>query len=173
MDAQWRPIDTLTLGTSLAWLDAKYDSFTGATCTAPQQNAFVAETGLPAGRCTQDLSGRDLQFSPDFAGNVNATFETPVGDRYTLSVEADVNFTSSYFTAQDLDPISKQSGFAKLNMRVAFGDIDDRWSVAVVGRNLTDKKTTTWVNDVPVFRGAYFGFIDPPRTFGIQLRTNW
>jgi len=173
MDAQWRPLDALTLGMALAWLDAEYDAFPDATCTAPQQTAFAAATGLPAGQCTQDLGGRDLQFSPDFAGNVNAIYEIPLAGRFLLTAQADVNFTTGYFTAQDLDPISKQSGFAKLNMRVAFGDLDSRWSLAVIGRNLTNRKTTTWVNDVPIFRGAYFGFVDPPRSFGAQLRVNW
>ena len=35
---------------------------------------------------------------------------------------------------------------------------------------VSDEKTTTWVNDVPFFRGAFFGAIDPPRSIGIQAR---
>ena len=173
IDGQWRPTNVLTLGASAAWLDSTYDDFPNSTCTAPQQVAFAANTGLPAGRCVQDLSGRKLQFSPSFAGTFNATYEADLTDNLELSIQGDVNFTSSYFTAQDLDPVSKQDGFAKVNLRLAIGDPSESWSIALIGRNLTNKKTTTWVNDIPVFRGAYFGFIDPPRSFGVQFRTVW
>ena len=96
----------------------------------------------------------------------------PVMGDYQLTLQGDVNFTSSYHTALDLDPLARQDGFAKLNLRAELARGDGRWSVAVVGKNLTDEKTTTWVNDVPVFRGAYFGFIDPPRSVGVQARVS-
>ncbi len=167
-DGQWRITENFTIGGAIAWLDAEYDDFPGAVCTAPQQTAFAA-TGRPAGQCNQDLSGKDLQFSPEIAGNVNAEYSAPVGN-YRLTLQGDVNFTGSYHTALDLDPLARQDGFAKLNARVELAAGDDRWSVALVGKNLTDKKTTTWINDLPVFRGAYFGFIDPPRSVGVQAR---
>jgi len=172
-DGQWAATDNLTFGASVAWLDATYDDFANATCTAPQQIAHAAETGRPPGSCTQDLSGRDLQFSPEFAGNFNAEYTTMLANNYTLSIQGNINYSGSYYTAQDLDPLSRQSSYAKLDLRVELADLDGKWSVAAVGKNLTDEKTTTWVNDVPVFRGAYFGFIDPPRSFGIQLRRNF
>ena len=169
-DGQWRLTENFTLGGAIAWLDAEYDSFPGAVCTAPQQTAFAASTGRPAGQCNQDLSGKDLQFSPEVAGNVNAEYSMLVTGGKRLTLQGDVNFTSSYHTALDLDPIAKQDGFAKLNARLELASANDRWSVALVGKNLTDKKSTTWINDIPVFRGNYFGFIDPPRTVGVQAR---
>lgn len=172
LDSQWQVTDNFVLGGALAWLDAEYDRFLNATCTAPQQTAFAAATGMPPGRCVQDLSGADLQFSPELAGNVNAAYSMPVMGDYQLTLQGDVNFTSSYHTALDLDPLARQDGFAKLNLRAELAGGDGRWSVAVVGKNLTDEKTTTWVNDVPVFRGAYFGFIDPPRSVGVQARVS-
>ncbi|MCY4154219.1 MAG: TonB-dependent receptor [Gammaproteobacteria bacterium] len=168
-DLQWRITEHFTLGGAIAWLDAAYDNFSGAVCTAPQQTAFAASTGRPAGQCSQDLSGKDLQFSPETAGNVNAEYRVPLGN-YLLTLQSDVNFTAGYHTALDLDPLARQDGFAKLNARIELAAGDDRWSVALVGKNLTDQKSTTWVNDLPVFRGAYFGFIDPPRTVGVQAR---
>ena len=171
LDGQWRATDEWIFGTSLAWLDAEYDDFSNSTCTAPQQIQHAADTGMPPGTCTQDLSGRELQFSPEFAGNLNAEYSRPLGN-YLLTVQGDINYTDSYFTAQDLDPLSEQDSFTKINLRIELADINGRWSVAAVGKNLTDEMTTTWVNDVPVFRGAYFGFVDPPRSYGVQFRLN-
>ncbi|MGI9228276.1 MAG: TonB-dependent receptor [Gammaproteobacteria bacterium] len=170
LDGEWRITDSFSLGTSFALLDAEYDSFTAATCTAAQQTAFNRATGRPAGQCSQDISGKPLQFSPVTAGNINATYTTPLSDGHQLTLQGDVNFTSSYHTALDVDPLAEQDGFAKLNARVELASEDDVWSIAIIGKNLTDKKTTTWINDIPVFRGAFFGFIDPPRSIGVQYR---
>ncbi len=169
-DIKWQATENLFIAGAIAWLDAGYDSFPAAVCTAPQQLAFAAAGLGPAGQCTQDLSGGDLQFSPNVAGNINAEYVMPIMDNYLLTLQGDVNFTSSYHTALDLDPLAEQGGFAKLNARLELAGEDDRWSVAIVGKNLTDRKTTTWVNDIPVFRGGYFGFIDPPRSVGVQAR---
>lgn len=162
IDGQWRLTQSLTLGGALAWLDAEYDSFDNASCTA----ALQTSTGLGGG-CTQDLSGKNLQYSPELAGNLNLEYVRPLANALELSASLDINFTSSYHTALDLDPIAEQGGFAKVNARVELADAE-RWSVALVGKNLTDRRTSTWINDVPVARGAFFGFIDPPRTLGIQ-----
>ena len=170
LDVQWLALEAFTVGLNAAWLDAEYDDFPGSTCTAPQQNAHAAATGNPPGSCIQDLSGNDLQFSPDFAANLNAVYETQIGENLVLTIQGEVNHSSSYFTAQDLDPLSEQNSYTKLNARVALASQQGGWSIALVGKNLTDEETTTWVNDVPVFRGAYFGFIDPPRTVGVQVQ---
>ena len=53
LDGQWQVTDNFVLGGALAWLDAEYDRFLNATCTAPQQTAFAAATGMPPGRCVQ------------------------------------------------------------------------------------------------------------------------
>ena len=88
-----------------------------------------------------------------------------------FSVAVGVDFTDSYFTAADVDPVSAQDSFAKVNARIQLAN-PDSWSVALVGKNLTDEKTTTWVNDHPVFNAhnAYFASIDPPRSIGVQLK---
>lgn len=152
----------ITLSGNIAYLDSQYGSFPGATCT----NAQKAVLG---NSCTQDLTGKDLQFSPEFAGNIALEYFTEVFDELELVATIDVNFTSSYYTAQDLDPISQQSGFAKINAQVEILS-DENWSIALIAKNITDRKTTTWVNDTPVAAGSYFALIDPPRTVGVQGR---
>jgi iron complex outermembrane recepter protein len=81
--------------------------------------------------------------------------------------------SDEYFTALDLDPITKLGSFIKLNLRIEVARADDKWSVALVGKNLTDEQTTTWVNDGPFFEGACFGSSKPPRSFEIQARVLW
>ena len=51
---------------------------------------------------------------------------------------------------------------------------DETWSIAILGKNLTDEETTTWGNDVPLggqgFDGTYFQHINAPRSYEIQAR---
>ncbi len=169
IDGRWRLGERWLLTGAVAFLDAEYDSFPGAVCTAQQQSDHAAETGLPPGSCTQDLSGRDLQFSPEWAGSLNLEYAQDLGSQLRLTALLGVDFSDDFYSALDLDPISRQDAYYKLNARVQLASYTG-WSLALVGKNLTDERTTTWVNDVPFFRGAHFASIDQPRSIGIQAR---
>lgn len=169
IDGRWQISDQFLLTGAVAFLDAKYDNFSNALCNAPLQVAHGIATGNNPNTCTQDLSGKELQFAPDWAGSIGIEYTEAVTDTLELSVNLGVDFTDGYFTALDLDPVSKQDSFAKVNMRIQLAD-DNSWSIALVGKNLTGEKTTNWVNDVPFFRGSYFGSIDPPRSLGVQAK---
>ncbi len=169
IDARWQITEHWMLSGALGLLDAEYDSFPAAVCTAQQQNAHAADTGLPPGTCTQDLSGKELQFSPEWAGTLNLEYKTDLGGDLRLAGIIGIDYSDQFYTALDLDPISRQDAYYKVNARLQLGSYTG-WSVAVVGKNLTDERTTTWVNDVPFFRGAHFASIDGPRSLGIQAR---
>ena len=59
-DMQWRLTDALTVSASGLLLDATYDTFTTAGCTAPQILALGGSMSTEGANCTQDLSGKDL-----------------------------------------------------------------------------------------------------------------
>ena len=45
-----------------------------------------------------------------------------------------------------------------MNLRIALASIADTWSVAVIGKNLTDEKTMVWRNDAALTNSnSYFG----------------
>ena len=71
----------LILSGALALLDAKYDSFPDSACTSQQVIAWVA-AGNPRITCTQDLSGQQLQFAPDWAVNISARYVRPIGNNF-------------------------------------------------------------------------------------------
>lgn len=169
LDGRWQVTDQWLVSGAIALLDATYDSFSAAVCTAGQQVDWASSTGQSPASCTQDLSGKDLQFSPDWSGNLNVDYTASLSSDLDLNLQLGASFTDSFYSALDLEPASKQSSFTKLNARIEL-IADKGWSVALVGKNLTDEKTTTWVNDVPFFRGAMFATIDPPRTFGVQAK---
>jgi outer membrane receptor protein involved in Fe transport len=169
VDARWQISEDWMLSGALAYLDASYDDFTDAVCTAAQQVQHAIDTGMPPGTCTQDLSGKELQFAPEWSGTLNLEYVHSFSGGLELAAIVGLDYTDAYYTALDLDPHSQQDSFTKFNARVQLAG-ESGWSVALVGKNLSDETTTTWVNDVPFFRGAFFGAMDAPRTVGVQAR---
>jgi hypothetical protein len=125
----------------------------------------------------QDLEGEPLQFSPEYSGSIAAQYRTPITETLNLSISTDINFSDAYEVANDLDPAVAQDSFAKVNARVELSSDDQTWSIAILGKNLTDKATSTWGNDVPLasqgFGETYFQHIDPPRSYEIQAKYNF
>jgi len=165
--------DELTLAASLAYLDADYDSFEDASCNEPQVQEFISSGGVRAD-CRQDLSDESLQFSPEWSSHVSLDYARQLGSDLELRFGVDAMYSDSYEVANDLDPAVAQDSFTKINARIALTSMEDTWSVAVLGKNLTDEKTTTWGNDVPLasvgFSETYFQHIDAPRSYELQVR---
>ena len=165
--------ERLILSGALALLNAKYDSFPDSGCTSAQIIAWVA-AGNPRATCTQDLSGRQLQFAPDWAANIAARYVRPIGNDLELGLWVDINASDDTVIAADGDSLLAQKAYEKINARISLSTIDGKWLIAVVGKNLGDEATTTFGNDVPLgslgFDGTYFQHIDPPRTITLQGR---
>ena len=163
--------NNLTLKGALIFLDAKYQSFPGASCNPIQTLATP-----PGGNCTQNLSGKTLQFAPEWSGNVGATLKFPVGS-LKGSTQVDVFFTAKYNTSNGQDPNTVQEGYSKIEMRFALAPPSGNWEVALVGRNLTNKYTSHWIESGvfgPLVPGlAYQAFLDRPRQIELQAKYNF
>ncbi len=173
LDGSFAATENLTLSAAMAYLDAEYKSFADAACTSAQIGDWIA-AGNSRSSCTQDLSGKDLQFSPELSANFAADYYMALGDNFELKMGVDVMYSDDYIVPNDQDPILNQDSYWKVNARIQLADSGDTWSVAIVGKNLTDEETTTWGNDVPLggqgFDGTYFQHIDAPRSFEIQAK---
>ena len=61
-----------------------------------------------------------------------------------------------------------QSGYAKLDARVAFGRSDGLWELAIIGKNLTNKITASYRQTI-VAPGSFQALADPRRSVGLQV----
>lgn len=169
LDGRWRLNENWTLSGSVAYLDATYDEFDTAPCTVPQSVAYSG-----SGSCTQDLEGETLLYSPEYAANLSLEYVTLLTDQLELRNVVDVNYQDEFYSALDLDPNTKHDSATKVNLRIALSDVGEQWSVALIAKNITDKETTNFNNDVPfTATGTYFGIKDRPRTIAIQGRYNF
>lgn len=176
-DLRWAATDNLTIGAALSYLKAEYAKFPNAPCSAKEtQEAEDAAGGVP-NSCTnpfdplsagKDVSGEPNLYSPEWAGNLNADYRIPVADNMEFRAIANLNYSDDFFTVADLDPITVQKSFYKVDLRLSLGSQDGTWEVAVIGKNLNDKLTSSQINDQPLVRGNYFAQTDRPRSYALQ-----
>ena len=173
----------LSFGGALAYLDAYYEDFTGATCTIPQTTDPVNNPGClredgtniaPGEGGGQDLSGETLTYAPEWSATFNARFIAPLGVDLALVTNLDVNYEDEFYSALDLDPNTKHDAATIVNASVALTGADRDWSVALIGKNLTDERTSIWNQDVPISNSnSYFGLPNRPRSIAVQARYNF
>ncbi len=168
-DLRYRPVRGLTLSASGSYLDAKFTRFAGAQCYDGQ----TAAQGCVGG--SQNLAGHPLQFAPKWSGTFNGDYVTLLGSDYALDVNGQVVYKSRQFLALTNDPNLVQPAYAKVNASIALSDESSFWTVALVGRNLTNKVTAAFGNtsDAIGGPGSYFEFIDPPREISVQVRLKY
>jgi outer membrane receptor protein involved in Fe transport len=159
-DLRWAATDRLTLSAALAYLDSTYDDYPDAPCYTLQT------TGCVNGR--QDLSGEKLQFATDWKGNLSGEYVWPVTGSLNLIGFLHVYYSDAFPLQADLDPKLFQDDFTKWDARVTLADSDDKWDVSIVGRNLGDKATSHYGDDVPGQAGSVWRSIDPPRSVALQ-----
>ena len=166
VNSTFRVTPELTFAADVAYLSSKYTDYPNGPCTTLQ-------AATTAGACVQDLSGRPRAFAPEFSGNVSATYRRDVSGGLTLTINPTVYFTSRFYQQPTADPRLAQPGYAKVDARIALGSSDGRWTVALIGKNLTDKITASYRQIVVGAPGSIDALPDPPRTFGLQFSFNY
>ena len=152
-----------------------------ATCTIPQATdpenfpGCLREDGSnisqPGEQGFQNLKGETLTFAPEWSANLNLEYIYPIGDSLELRTNVDMNYSDEYYSALDLDPNTLHDSNTRWNARIALASVDDTWSVALVGKNLTDEETHIWRNDVTVTASnSYFAIPERPRSIAVQAR---
>jgi iron complex outermembrane receptor protein len=143
----------------IAYLDSKYLDYPDGACTI---------VGSGTGCKSQDMSGQRRAYSPEYSGNVGLNINVPVGG-YKLTVDPFVYFSSWFFESGSADPLLRQSGYAKVDLRIGYGPSDERWQISVIGRNLSDKITSGYRQPMPGTTGSVIAIPDPPRIISLQF----
>jgi outer membrane receptor protein involved in Fe transport len=181
IDGRWRVTEGFTLSAAIAYLDAYYDDFSGATCTVPQSTdpannpgclrddgSNIEAFGETGG---QDLEDETLLYAPDWSANLNARLILPLSENLLLVNSVDINYEDEFYSALDLDPNTKHDDATIINARIALTSVDRDWSLALIGKNLTDEDTTIWNQDVPLTNSnSYFALPTRPRSIAVQAR---
>jgi len=159
----WAASPNLSVFSEIAWLDASYRSYPDASCT-------IAQNALSTPPCIQDMSGQQRAFAPRFSGSIGASLRFALATM-ELRIDPLVYFTSSYFITPTADPLLRQSGNAKFDLRIGIGPNSQKWELAIIARNITDKITSS-LRGSASFPGSTYGMPDPVRTLLVQFSLN-
>ncbi|MBJ7437911.1 MAG: TonB-dependent receptor [Sphingopyxis sp.] len=118
--------DRLTLSTALGYIDADYKE-------------YVSNIG---GRPTDVSDFREVQNTPKWTASGTLAYATPIGDG-DLSVGTTLSYRSKTHQFEIPNPYIDQKGFAMLDASIVYTAPDDRWSIGLFGKNLTDKEYKT------------------------------
>ncbi|MBV7317407.1 TonB-dependent receptor [Shewanella sp. NIFS-20-20] len=166
LDGRWLITEDLTLTGSLGLMDFNWDSFAGAKCFT--STVLIPDNIEPNGR-TCDLTGDTNILAPEVSASLNVDYIRYIFGDLQWRTSLDVNYQSEVFTSTDLNPLTKQGAYAKINARTAISS-DAGWEVALVAKNLTDELTSNFAFDTPFSTGVYSQMIEPGRSVGLQLR---
>jgi len=144
METVFRPrsIPGLEIHGTAAYNRAKFREFF-AQCYKSQNVALGCDNDFNAttGRYnTQDLAGVQLRKAPKFTATFGGYYETPVSSGLMASLSADMSYSSKYNYGTDYQPYTVQKAFAKLDASFRVFTEDKKYELAVIGRNLTNKR---------------------------------
>lgn len=149
-----RPIQRLSLSSTVAYLDAQYDVY------------FDQGTSL---------AGNRLPNAPKWNLTFGAEYRAPLGNMGDLLLRTDIAHRSRVFFKPNNSPLYDGSPVTLVNGRIAWQPRDRHWEVAIYGRNLTKERyasykavgtDATGVSN-PALPLTVYG---EPRQYGIQLR---
>lgn len=155
-----RPARGLNLAGGIGFLQARYNDLPATATT-------VVSGALPG--------------ASDAQANASADYESRLGNS-GLKIRANLTYTyrGPYFTAVENTrlatvgsptgpiqiPYGRVTGFDYADARVAVGDSDDRWEIALFGRNITNN---TYVDGYERdFFGTLIEGLGDPRTYGVE-----
>lgn len=192
LDANFRASRALTLRSAISYVNNRFENYTGPcysylipasvalTAAAPKHCSFALHPDgsrvLVGGRpvLEQVFDGRTPARSPRWTGNAGFDFNVPMRSSLRLVFTGDAYYSSSYYGADNLAESSRQGAFWRFNASATLAHPDDRWSVSLIGRNLTNKYYLLYATDrsggssVPLQPGEQRGIAARGREIALQ-----
>lgn len=166
VEGVWQITDNFQLNGNLGLLSAEYTSVTGDQARGLTNNG----AGCPAGTnpaddaqviaCAKNL---ELKNAPEYKATIGALYTMPLQNG-ELIFSGDVSFEDDTWSlVANSPPHALTRGPTLLNARVKY-ESEQGWSVAVWGKNLTDKEY--WRASSA---GSFTTYASEPMTYGIDL----
>ncbi len=165
-DVYWLPesIEGLSIGFGLAYVDAEYTD-----------SDAIEQTVLGADYSFEGLK----RHGPENSYNFQTRYEWSLMDNLLAAWQLDYSWRSSFLPdgvtpdvpGGDFGKFGLRDSYGILNARISIDSMDDTWSVALVGKNLTDEKyTLTSASDG---LGDFWQLFGKPRAYGVEFNYNF
>jgi iron complex outermembrane receptor protein len=146
-----RPMRPLTINMAVGYTDAYYTDLDAAVAvvsgpTALQAGAFV---------------GAPLPKTPKWKVNISPKLDVPLGEHGTITLLADYTYIGSMDNNVERTYVLHRPSVSLVNASIAWKDPSDRYTIAVGGTNLTNKRYLISGSAIPAF-GAIIGTYNRP-----------
>jgi iron complex outermembrane recepter protein len=183
VEFEWAPraFPGLNLRGSVDYNKARYTSFPLGPCYAgqtPEEGCNLAFNPAIAAFTRQKLSGKPLSVAPEWVGAFGMSYEGEISAALKYGFNFDVRFSDDYIVSGFGAPHSRQDSYATLDAGFRIGPADDRWEIALIGKNLTNEQYFSGVVDGPStgsgtgtpagIHADQLGFGTIPRTVRLQ-----
>ncbi|SIN67685.1 Outer membrane receptor proteins, mostly Fe transport [Parasphingorhabdus marina DSM 22363] len=144
LDATVELSENWTLGGNVAYTNARYDDFPGASENCPTIGGALEPDPL-TGDILCNYAGLPLIFAPDWKGAAYIALDQPdfLGE-WDLGFRADVNFSSEYFVELEYVDVLRQGSYATFNANVSLTTPGDELTISLIGKNLTEEHVLAW-----------------------------
>ena len=137
----WQATPELQFKGGASYNDGKFTDFRNAQCYALIQGTAAC------GANGYDRTGQPLPRAPKGTFSGGFDYEKPVGGGLKVGLGGEGIHTSSYVISETGDPNANQRPYWMLNGNVKIAQIDDKWSLELIGRNLTNEYIGVIAND--------------------------
>ncbi len=156
----------------LALVDATIEDFKDGPCSFGQKYR---------GECpdqSQDLSGKDLPFSPDWKANLNVNYSIELGS-LPFEMVAKLAYQGQGDVIMDIsqDKYTRQDAYHVFDFALTLQDLDQHWDITGFVKNLADHRYASSIGSDPEqFNPGGYSHSVPKtsqRTYGMEVRYHW
>lgn len=139
------PIPELLIRGSIGYLNTEFEDFVSAfgRCPAdatPAELAGPCNGAIAGATRSVDLSGAALQNAPEVKANLNATYTIELAGGARVDLFGQASFQSQIYHTQFNDRLIGQEPITLIDARASWHSADDKYEVAVFGKNLSDEE---------------------------------
>ena len=164
-------MENFDVNVGATWTHARYRSFTNAPfygycdpAAGATSQTYCASGAGSIVETTTNASGDHMQRSPDYTANLGASYRIPTEKAGQFTLSGNLYYTASFYF--DPEQQFEQGGYALLSLRAQWVDPSKRYTVALFGDNVTDKRYQTQV----LFNTIGIGSVwSSPVTYGVSL----
>jgi iron complex outermembrane receptor protein len=160
LDIELIPIRRLSLRAGIAYTDSKYEKFYNAPYAFPRVGGGYTITPL-------DGSGNQMIYTPPWTVSASAQYRIPT-DSGTYGMAVNYYYNGGLYP--DTANQFHQHSYNLVNASLDWTSRDDRWSVTLWGKNLTNVE---YYNHITVNRNSATASPSAPRTYGVTLGVKW
>jgi iron complex outermembrane receptor protein len=117
---------------------------------------------------TTNLRGNRLPRAPKHKFSVGTSYSVDVQDKLRITGRAEYTYSSNFYSSILNSPVDQIPNLKNLDLGLSFSTPDDRWSLELWGKNVTDRLNINTISEVPLLDG--YAQFQPPRTYGATLR---